>query len=175
MTYLNSSHALVEPSGLLRFSDASSTSFADDNKILLGTTEHLVGSSVASIAAGDITLPVGYYYLLEGSFCAGRGSGLGAAGTRQIYTRFYNEGTTTYIGTQSYQNGEKGNNFEDLVPLSRDETARVWVDATGGAVTVSWRMQTVASSSYTQSDTFFAKTNPELWVGYTRCLVWRFD
>lgn len=175
MTYANAQYAVVEPSGLLRFSDSNSTTFGNDFKILMATTEALISTGVASIAAGVITLPVGYYYLLEGSFCAGRGSGLGSANTRQIYTQFYDEGSSAYIGTQSYQNGEKGNNFEDVVPLSRDETARVWVDATASAQSVSWRMQTVASSTYTQSDTFFSKTNPELWVGYTRCLVWRFD
>jgi len=177
VTYSASQYTLVEPSGLARFSDSSSmASFANDDKIPMATTETLVGSSVASIAAGVITLPVGYYYLLEGALDIGYNSGsVASSNTRQIYTQFYDENSTSYIGTQSYQNGEKGNNFEDIVLLSHDETARVWVDATASAASVSWRIQTVASSCYNRSDLLYPKTNPERWVGYTRCLVWRFD
>ena len=176
MTFSASQYTLVEPSGLARFSNSSSmASFATDDKIPMADTETLVGSSVASIAAGVITLPVGYYYLLEGALDIGRNGGVAGANTRQIYTQFYDENATSYIGTQSYQNGEKANNFEDIVLLSRDETARVWIDATASAASVSWRIQTVASSAYNASDVLYSKTNPERWVGYTRCLVWRFD
>jgi hypothetical protein len=170
----------VQPSGLLRFSDSSSmnTTMTAGDKILMADTEDLIGSGVASIASGVITLPAGYYYLLQGSFSVGDQSGTYYPQSRQIYTRFYDEGGAAYIGTESYQNTNlpSSGTSEIGVLLSRDETARVWVDATGAAKSVSWR---ISSTTYPwdASDILYpiSGLTPRLWVGWTRCMIWRFE
>jgi hypothetical protein len=172
MTFSNATVSVAAPDGLARLSDSSATTFGNNNKILIGSVVDLVGSGVCSVSTGVITLPTGFYYLLEGSLSAGDAVTGAPAGTRQIYTQFYDETAAAYIGTQSYQNGERANNFEDIVLFSKDDAARVWVDASGGARSISWKMQTVASSTYDRSDVIY--NSPNLWVGYTRLLVWRF-
>jgi len=170
-----------EPSGLMRFSDSNGTpTFSAGDRIYLADSDHLSGADVATITGvGVITLPAGYYYLLEGSVSVGDTSGT-SSGTlnREIYTRFYNETATAYVGTESYQNTIPANQSTDEgeVPLSRDETARCWIDATGGAVDVSWKV-TTANYNFNESDAIYPNSAApgELWVGYTRCLVWRFD
>ena len=189
MTYSNQANqfSFVDPSGLLRFSDSSGTpgspasAVSSGDKILLANSEDLVGSNIATISgAGVITLPSGYYYLLEGSLSIGDSSGTSFSTTnRDIYTRFYNETTASYVGTESYQNTIPPNQSTDEAeaPLSKDETARCWIDATGGAVDLSWKISNVLYSNYNQSDAIYPNSaaSGELWVGYTRCLVWRFD
>lgn len=175
MSYSNSEYSVVEPSGLLRFSDSSTTVFGNNNKILMTSTENIVGTNIVSIASGVITLPIGYYYLLEGALSAGDPYNASTAGTRQIYTQFYDEDTSSYIGTKSYQNGERANSQEEEVLFSMDDNARCWIDASTSERSISWRMQTILNSTYDRSDVQYPQSPQELWVGYTRCLVWRFS
>ncbi len=175
MSYSNSQFSIVEPAGLIRFSNSSTTTFGNNNKVLMTNTENIVGTNIATISSGIITLPVGYYYLLEASLSAGDAYNVSTHGTRQIYTQFYDENSSAYIGTQSYQNGEKPNADDDSVLFSRDDTARCWIDASSSEGSVSWKMQTITNSTYDRSDVQYTQSPQQLWVGYTRCLVWRLN
>jgi hypothetical protein len=190
MTFSNRAlqDGFVDPSGLLRLSNSyattgggTPTAVSTGDRILMADSQDLVGSSIATISgAGVITLPSGYYYLLEASLSIGDSSATSSSTTnREIYTRFYDETALSYIGTETYQNTTPANKTTDEadVPLSKDETARCWIDATGGAVDVSWKVSNVVYGNYDQSDTIYPNSNSpgELWVGYTRCLIWRFD
>jgi len=175
------SFPFVQPAGIARFSNSSSmtTTMSAGTIIQMADTEDLVGSDVASIASGIITLPAGYYYLLQGAFSVGDGITNWYPQSREIYTRFYDEVAATYIGAESYQNSNVPNTGDSEIGalLARDETARVWVDATGGAKSVSWRVS-ATPYPYDRSDIFYPNNLVipyPLWVGYTRCTVWRFD
>ena len=53
-----------------------------------------------------------------------------------------------------------------------DDASRLWVDATGGAGSVSFR-QKVTSTNINGWDV--SQAGPRNWTGYGRLLVWRFD
>lgn len=180
MTYSTRHDAFpfVGPAGLLRFSNSTAmANFSANDKILMADTENLIGWGTATISAGVITLPVGYYYLLEGAFSVGDLDGANYPQSAEIYTQFYDENAASYIGVESYQNSNipSSGSSEIGVLLSRDETARVWVDATAAAQSVSWRI-TSTPYPWDASDILYPITglSPRLWVGWTRCLVWRF-
>ena len=166
MTFSAVRNQTATSSGLLRFREASTTTVPGaGQRTKFSVTEHLHGSNVASIAAtGIITLPVGYYYLLEASFSVTSASTVG-----EFYFQFYDENSSSYVGTSAFMTDENGNNSDDKKLFSRDDMARVWVDATGGAGSVSFR-QVNASPALTCDD-----SNIRWWVGYSRCLVWRYD
>lgn len=166
MTYSAVKNRTATGSGLLRFREASGTTVPGaGQRTKFSVTDNLHGSSVATIdAAGIITLPAGYYYLLEASF-----SVTSASTVDEFYFQFYDENASAYIGTGAFMTDENGNNSDDKKLFSRDDMARVWVDATGSAGSVSFR-QVNASNALTCDD-----SNIRWWVGYSRCLVWRFD
>lgn len=182
MTYANAGYTAVEPSGLLRFSNSSTDSVAsggagtvigNNEKIKMASTETLAGSNVATIAStGVITLPSGYYYLLEASLSIGDDLSQYENGT--VYTQFYDEGSSSYIGVKSYQNSSDRNNNDAAQLFAMDDTARVWVDATASSKALSWRMIS-PTANYNKSDIFYTNNPVGLWVAWTRCLVWRFD
>ena len=167
MTYLATFSETATGSGLARLRDGSTTTTGTGNKILWATNEDLYGSSVCSVAAGVITLPVGYYYLLEGSVSA-----RSDINTFNLTMQFYDENASAYAGTESFLSAQLANAGEDFQTFSMDDASRLWVDATGGAGSVSFR-QKVTSTSIDGWDV--AQVGPRNWTGYGRCLVWRFD
>ena len=166
MTYLATFSETATGSGLARLRDGSSTTTGTNNKILWATNNDLYGSSVCSVAAGVITLPVGYFYLLEGSVSA-RGSNI-----FNLTMQFYNENTSAYVGTESFLSAQLANAGEDFQTFSMDDASRVWVDATATAGSISFR-QKVTSAFINGWDV--PQLGPRNWTGYGRCLVWRFD
>ena len=167
MSYSAVKNRTATGSGLLRFREASGTTVPGaGQRTKFSVSENLHGSSVATIdAAGIITLPAGYYYLLEASFSVTSTSGP----VGEFYFQFYDENASAYIGTSAFMTDENGNNSDDKKLFSRDDMARVWVDATSLAGSVSFQ-QVNASVANSVDD-----SNIRWWVGYSRCLVWRFD
>ena len=152
-------------SGLARLRNGISTTFATNSPITWATNEDLHSESVCSIASGVITLPVGYYYLIEASMsCA-------SSVPDEISLQLYNESTATYFGTESYLNCEDAANSEHARLFAKDDMSRAWVDARSTAGSVSFRMK--APSSFYQCDQLYYGLRRR--VGYSRCLVWRFD
>ena len=166
MTFVASSNQTATPHGLARLYDGSSTTLGANNKHLWGSTENLYGTNICTVNAGTITLPSGYYYLLEGSSApagSASGSGVGAVLTIQ----FYNETVSSYQGTQGFHRGGISSNQDIYQPFSKDEMAKVWIDASGSSVDVSLRI--VSFNEFSNIDT------TQRWNGESRCLVWRFD
>ena len=166
MSYSAIKNRTATSSGLLRFREGSNTTVPGaGQRTKFSVTENLHGGSIASIdASGIITLPAGFYYLLEASFSVTSASTVG-----EFYFQFYDENASAYIGTSAFMTDQNGNNSDDKKLFSRDDMARTWIDATGSAGSVSFK-QVNASPALTCDD-----SNIRWWVGYSRCLVWRFD
>jgi len=167
MTYLATFSETATGSGLARLRDGSSTTTGTNNKILWAVNDDLYGSSVCSVASGVITLPVGYYYLLEGSTSA-----RSSIDVFNFTMQFYDENSSAYVGTESFLSANYANVGEDFQTFSMDDASRVWVDATSTAGSISFR-QKITSTNINGWDV--AQVGPRNWTGYGRCLVWRFD
>lgn len=165
MTFSNVRNRTATSSGLARLRDGSGTVFATNAKVLWSTDEDLHGSGICSISSGVITLPVGYYYLVEASMsCA-------SSVVDEISLQLYDENTSSYVGTESYLNCQDAANSEHARLFAKDDMSRLWVDAKSSAGSVSFRMK--APSSFYQCDVQYYGLRRR--VGYSRCLVWRFD
>ncbi len=166
MTFSNKSIKTATPSGLIRLYNGSQTSVAVNNVHKWNSTEDLHGSNVCTVSSGVISLPSGYQYLLQASTCPGASNGYYIETTFQ----FYNEGTSSYIGTQGFIRGGYSNNQDIYQPLSKDENARVWIDASGASVSVSLRFVALGGDATGRNIDQVTRYN-----GHSRCLIWRFD
>ena len=169
MTFSSQFNQTATSSGLVTLHDASATTGGLNNSFQWAQTEEHYGTSVCSVASGVITLPVGYYYLLEGS--------CGIYGASNIYDltiQFYNENTNAYVGTKGFYSGQLGNAGEHYRTFSLDDCARLWVDATSSTFNVSLKQQAASGGSVTAFDQPQPAAGSRKWVGYSRCLVWRF-
>ena len=167
MTYSNEVHQTATSSGLAQLRDASGTTPGVGAVIQWATVDTFHGSSVCSVLSGVITLPVGYYYLLEGV--------LGCLSTTNVWDmhhQFYDENASAYVGTKGYMSGDLGNAGEHLDAFSMDDCARLWVDATSGAASISLREQALVNGPVSHFD---SNANGRRFTGYSRLLVWRFD
>ena len=165
MTFSNVRNRTATSSGLARLRDGSGTVFATNAKVLWATDEDLHSSGICSISSGVITLPVGYYYLVEASMsCASTISD-------EISLQLYDENASSYVGTESYLNCQDAANSEHARLFAKDDMSRLWVDAKASAGSVSFRMK--APSSFYQCDVQYYGLRRR--VGYSRCLVWRVD
>ncbi|MBI05345.1 MAG: hypothetical protein CMM54_00020 [Rhodospirillaceae bacterium] len=167
MTYSNEVHQTGTSSGLAQLRDASSTTAGLNAIIQWATVDTFRGSSVCSVSSGVITLPAGYYYLLEGVVgCLSTSAGWDA------HFQFYDENASAYVGTKAYLSGDIGTEGEHYDAFSMDDCARLWVDATSSAGSISLREQAVVGP-LDRFDT--AGPGGRQNTGYSRCLVWRFD
>ena len=167
MTFSNEVHQTATSSGLAILRDASGTTPGVNAVIQWAAQDTAHGSSVCSVASGVITLPVGYYYLLEGA--------LGCLSTVAVWSmhhQFYDENASSYVGTKGYMSANVGSAGEHYDAFSMDDCARVWIDATASAASISLREQALTGGPVTNFD---SNANGRRWTGYSRCLVWRFD
>lgn len=162
MTYTTKPLKTATPSGLARLYDGSSTTPAVDGVHLWGSLENLHGSGTCTVSSGVISLPSGYKYLLQASTAPGGSSG----SYLDLHIQFYDEGSSAYIGTRGFNRGGLANEQDIYQDSSKDEAARVWVDASSSAASVSLRFPTL--------DGFNSIDSVQRWNGFSRCLVWRF-
>lgn len=173
MTFSKITSETATSSGLARLRSANSTVFGASNKMLWAVNEDLHGSSICSVASGVITLPVGYYYLLEASM--GVIDTTTAGQNAEITLQFYNETTAASVGTKSFLIAARANVGEQFQTFSMDDASRLWVDATSGAGSVSFRQVGVSSTGYDFDKADQAGFGGRYVTGFSRCLVWRFD
>lgn len=167
MTYSNEISQTATSSGLALLRDASGTTPGVGAVIQWANVDTLRGTSVCSVASGVITLPVGYYYLLEGT--------LGAVSNIKVWDmhhQFYDENASAYVGTKGFMSAEIGTQGEHYDAFSMDDCARLWVDATASAASISLRQQALVNGPVVAFD---SNLNGRRWTGYSRCIVWRFD
>ena len=169
MTYLNITSQTGTGSGLARLRSANGTTFGAGNKVDWAVDEDLHGTGVCSVASGVITLPVGSYYLLEGS--VGVIDVATAGANADIKHRFYDENASADIGTEAFLIAYRTNAGEQFQAFSQDDMARCWVDATSTAGSISLRQ--VGTSAFDTADS--TGFGGRRWTGFSRCLVWRFE
>lgn len=168
MTYSNEVHQTATSSGLAQLRDASGTTPGVGAVIQWATVDTFRGSSVCSVLSGVITLPVGYYYLLEGAVGC-----LSSVDVWDAHFQFYDENASAYVGTKGYLSGDIGTAGEHYDAFSMDDCARLWIDATSSAGSISLRQQSLVKGPVTNFDA--AGPGGRQNTGYSRCLVWRFD
>tara|TARA_B100000902_G_C27043921_1_gene780732 strand:- start:48 stop:554 length:507 start_codon:yes stop_codon:yes gene_type:complete len=127
----------------------------------LGSERSLKGTDTYSVSSGVITLPSGYYYLLR--------AGIGAYGSNLtndlISYRFYNNGTSSYVGRRGWLAWQ-----ENPKTTCGDEYAIALVDASSSAQTIDLRIVTQtgsitldATSSTYQYYTYAGHSRVEIW------------
>ena len=162
MSYMTKPLKSATPTGLARLYDGSSTTPSVNGVHLWGSLEDLHGSGTCTVSSGVISLPSGYKYLLQASTAPGGSSGY----YLDLHIQFYDENSSSYIGTKGFNRGGLANNQDIYQDASKDETARVWVDASSSSASVSLRFQSLNG--------FNSIDSTQRWNGFSRCLVWRF-
>ncbi len=173
MTYSNVTSETATSSGLARLRSANSTVFGAGNRMDWGVNEDLHGSSICSVSTGIITLPAGYYYLLEASM--GVIDTTTAGQNADITLQFYDENASASVGTQSFLIAARANVGEQYQSFSMDDASRLWVDATSVAGSVSFRQVGTSSTGYDFDKADQAGFGGRFITGWSRCFVWRFD
>ncbi len=138
MTYL-SQEVFSQPVGACLISQQTNVSPSAGAQIPHTSATQWLGSthSNITISSGQITLPSGYYYYLEGTI---QTYFTGADNLQQAYTIFswYDVGTGFPVGSK----GRNGRDFtgSDTSLTAADEKAIYLCDATAGAVTLEMKV-----------------------------------
>lgn len=174
MSYVPS-HAgglLAQPESLVFIPMTESTTQAPsvNTKINLNAAQLQYGTWSASISNDVITLPSGYYYLIESSVQAYY---TGSAGVSDYYEhRIYDETNTQYVGTTARIMRATG---EDTQLESRDEKARYYVDCSSASLDISIKT-TALTAPFDRIN--YTDTAPYYWTwhsGSGRVIIWRLN
>jgi hypothetical protein len=168
MTFSALATNLANPSALVRYIDVSSTSPVVGNYFLWNTKTDLIGTSGTSVSSGEITLPQGYYWLIE-AMIQSQYVGSSGGSTRIVEFEVYDVTNTTTIGSLATLNNSVWTGAEPNQLYSRDEASRCWVDTTTAARDIAVRITTITGLN------FDSYSGGQSWAGQSRLFCWRFD
>ena len=164
---------LAQPESLVFIPMTQSSTQAPvvDTAINLDAAQVQFGSWTVTISSDIITLPIGFYYLVEScTQCHYTAASDPTTGAAYHTSQIYDETNSNYIGTKGSVWRGSG---EDTYPLfSRDEKCRAFLNCTGGARTISVKTQ--------EFDTKIDRLNYSAgswsyYAGSGRVIIWRLD
>lgn len=175
MTFSALAQNLANPSALVRFVDASGTTPGVGNYAQWATQSELIGSSGVTISTGQITLPQGYYWLIEAMLQTQLLGGGPFSSTRVVEFEVYDVTNTASIGSLASLNDSVWSGAESNQLYSRDECSRCWVDTQSASRIIA--VKQTAITGYTipgelDYDSFSAGQD---YSGQSRLFCWRFD
>ena len=174
MTFSALAQNLANPSALVRYIDVSSTSPVVGNYFLWATKSDLIGTSGTSVASGVVTLPQGYYWLLEASIMS-QYVGSSGSSTRIVEFEIYDDTNSATIGSLATLNNSVWSGAEPNQLYSRDECSRCWVDTTAAARDVAVRITNITGYALPGGLDFDSYAGGQPWAGQSRFFIWRFD
>ena len=160
---------LAQPESLVFIPMTQSTTQVPSvgTKINLDAAQTQFGSWSVSITSDVVTLPSGYYYLIESSVQAYY---TGSAGNSDYYKhQIYDETGSAYVGTPGRNTRGRG---EDTQLETRDEKARYFVDCSSSSLDISFKTtdKSAAFDRINYTDSYWT-----LWTGSGRVIIWRLN
>lgn len=174
MTFSALATNLANPSALVRYTNVSSTAPTVGNYFLWATKNDLIGTSGTSISSGIITLPQGYYWLLEASVMSQYVGSSGSA-TRIVDFEIYDHSSSSTIGSLATLNNSTWTGAEPNQLYSRDECSRCWIDTNAGSKDIAVRIVNITGYSLPSGLNFDSYSGGQPWAGQSRFLIWKFD
>ena len=160
---------LAQPESLVFIPMTQTTTQAPvvDTAINLDSAQTQFGSWSVSISSDIITLPSGYFYLIESSVQVHY---TGSGTTSDYYEhQIYDETNSNYVGTIARIQRSLG---EDTQLESRDEKARYYVDCSSASLNISIKSKSFTSNFDRINYTDSSWTNN---TGSGRVIIWRLN